>query len=111
LYNFFRRLISLLLLQHIRLFATEHLASLLRSSTSSHSAPCHFSAHWQIALLVQQLYDSAPEVVQFALETLEKACNQRETLELVVGMRPALDLLGEAGEGLLTRCVFESSSL
>lgn len=36
---------------------------------------------------------------------LEKACENDETLEMVVGMRPALDLLGEVGVSLLIKCV------
>ncbi|GAA5909150.1 hypothetical protein JCM6882_001203 [Rhodosporidiobolus microsporus] len=89
--------------KHIRLFATRHLATLLRHSTSSGTSPCPFSATWQVALLVQQLYDSAPEVVHFAVHVLEDLCQEKETLEMVVGMRPALDLLGEVAQGLLTR--------
>ncbi|GAA6031289.1 hypothetical protein JCM8097_005586 [Rhodosporidiobolus ruineniae] len=89
--------------KHIRLFATSHLAHLLHSSTRSGSSPCPLSSTWQVALLVQQLYDSAPEVVHLAVRVLEDACAVEETLEMVVGMRPALDLLGEVGEGLLTR--------
>lgn len=61
---------------------------------------------WQTHLLVPQLYDSAPEVVYLALEVLEQACAASvETLEKVVEMRPALDLLGERAEGLLIQCV------
>ncbi|GJN92824.1 hypothetical protein Rhopal_005862-T1 [Rhodotorula paludigena] len=81
--------------KHIRLFATRHLSSLMR--LASPSIPS-----WQTHLLVPQLYDSAPEVVYLALEVLEQACAASvETLEKVVEMRPALDLLGERAEGLL----------
>ncbi|GAA5975076.1 hypothetical protein JCM11641_000022 [Rhodosporidiobolus odoratus] len=84
----------------IRLFATQHLSSLLSSSTSD--GPLR--DEWKLALLVQQLYDSAPEVARFALHKLEEVCQNRETLELVVRKRPALDLLGgRLGEGLLIR--------
>lgn len=86
-------------MQHIRLFATRHLSSLMR--LASPSIPS-----WQTHLLVPQLYDSAPEVVYLALEVLEQACAASvETLEKVVEMRPALDLLGERAEGLLIQCV------
>ncbi|GAA6003547.1 TORC2 complex subunit TSC11 [Rhodotorula paludigena] len=81
--------------KHIRLFATRHLSSLMH--IASPSIPS-----WQTHLLVPQLYDSAPEVVYLALEVLEQACAASvETLEKVVEMRPALDLLGERAEGLL----------
>ncbi|GAA5842816.1 hypothetical protein JCM11251_001496 [Rhodosporidiobolus azoricus] len=89
--------------KHIRLYATYHLATLLRHSTVSGTSACPYSSTWQVALLVQQLYDSAPEIVQFAVQVLEDVCQERETLEMVVGMKPALDLLGDVAQGLLTR--------
>ncbi|GAA5864925.1 hypothetical protein JCM8547_004239 [Rhodosporidiobolus lusitaniae] len=89
--------------KHIRLFSTSHLSHLLHLSTLSGSSPCPLSSEWQVSLLVQQLYDSAPEVVLYAVEVLERACENRETLEMVVRMRPALDMLGEVGRGLLMR--------
>ncbi|BGP18107.1 hypothetical protein JCM10213v2_006158 [Rhodosporidiobolus nylandii] len=97
--------------KHIRLFATAHLASLLRLSTSSGTSPCPYSAEWQISLLVQQLYDSAPEVVALAVQVLEVACQERETLEMVVRMRPALDLLGDVAMGLLTKFLSTDSGV
>ncbi|GAA6004172.1 hypothetical protein JCM10207_002465 [Rhodosporidiobolus poonsookiae] len=83
--------------KHVRLFATRHLASLIHPTPSPSTRPsaCGPTAEWQLSLLVQQLYDSAPEVVAFTLATLDAACAERkDTLEAIVRMRPALDLLG-----------------
>jgi hypothetical protein len=95
--------------QNIRLFATKHLATLLDVGSPASTAACTSrrpaADEWQVSLLVQQLYDSASEVVQRAVQVLEKACENNETLEMVVSMKPALDLLGEVGVPLLIKCV------
>ncbi|BGP49997.1 hypothetical protein JCM10450v2_005902 [Rhodotorula kratochvilovae] len=76
--------------KHIRLFATRHLSTLISASPSL--------ALWQIHLLVQQLYDSAPEVVSLAISILSSACASLDVLRAVVALRPALEVLphGEA---------------
>ncbi|GAA5937590.1 TORC2 complex subunit TSC11 [Sporobolomyces koalae] len=86
--------------QHVRLFATNFLASLIRQSSASHSTRC---AEWQIDLLVPQLYDPAPEVTKLAISVLTLACTHQETLEMVVRKRPEVEhLAGDAVE-LLTQ--------
>ncbi|KAF2457821.1 cytosolic regulator pianissimo [Lineolata rhizophorae] len=60
-------------------------------------------AEWAIRLLVMQLYDPEIEVCEVAVKILEEACSQKESLEFVVKLRPALDHLGEIGAPLLLR--------
>ena len=86
--------------QHIRLFATNHLASLIRQSSSSHKSQC---SEWQIDLLVPQLYDPSPEVTQLAISILSQACTNERTLEMVVRKRPEVEHLGEGAVELLTQ--------
>ncbi|GAA6053956.1 hypothetical protein JCM3770_004640 [Rhodotorula araucariae] len=76
--------------KHIRLFATRHLSALVSASPSC--------ASWQIHLLVQQLYDSAPDVVALAISVLSSACASLDVLRAVVALRPALEVL-PAGDG------------
>ncbi|EGU12160.1 hypothetical protein RTG_01774 [Rhodotorula toruloides ATCC 204091] len=101
--------------KNIRLFATDHLGTLLDVVSPVSNAPCTSrrpaAEEWQVGLLVQQLYDSASEVVHQAVKVLEKACENDETLEMVVGMRPALDLLGEVGVPLLIKFLSTSAGV
>lgn len=64
---------------------------------------------WAIKLLVTQLYDPEVEVCATAVKILEKACNNKSSLEFIVECRPALDHLGEIGAPLLLR--FLSTSI
>ncbi|TNY18128.1 Rapamycin-insensitive companion of mTOR, N-term-domain-containing protein [Rhodotorula diobovata] len=90
--------------KHIRLFATQHLSKLLAASL----AP----APWQIQLLVQQLYDSAPEVVSLAISILSAACASLDVLRAVVALRPALEVLPDhEGEPLLTLFLADSEGV
>ncbi|GAA5918699.1 hypothetical protein JCM1841_006247 [Sporobolomyces salmonicolor] len=88
--------------KHIRLFATRHLATLLLT-TAATASPLGRAEEWQIDLLVPQLYDPSPEVTELAVQVLDQACQETETLEMVVRKRPALDHLGDVGVGLLTK--------
>lgn len=88
-------------LQHVRIFATQHLAKLCREAVDAQE--------WQIRLLLTQLYDPSPEVCELSVRVLEEACRSLETLELVVQMRPSLDHLGDVGTVLLTRLVLSAS--
>ncbi|GEM10208.1 cytosolic regulator Pianissimo [Rhodotorula toruloides] len=101
--------------KNIRLFATDHLATLLDvvspASTTACTSRRPAAEEWQVGLIVQQLYDSASEVVQQAVKVLEKACENDETLEMVVRMRPALDLLGEVGVPLLIKFLSTSAGV
>jgi len=81
--------------QHIRLYATRHLGSLIRESVNVNS--------WTLRLLLTQLYDPAPEVCQMAVEFLDEACDSKEILQLIVEMHPTMDHLGEIGQGLLLK--------
>lgn len=60
-------------------------------------------AEWAIQLLITQLYDPEIEVCEAAVQILEEACNDPDSLEYVVRCRPALDHLGEIGAPLLLR--------
>ena len=64
---------------------------------------------WAIRALVTQLYDPEVEVSATAIKTLEKACNTKTYLEMVVECKPGLDHLGEIGAPLLLR--FLSTSI
>ncbi|KAF9533164.1 Rapamycin-insensitive companion of mTOR, N-term-domain-containing protein [Crepidotus variabilis] len=81
--------------KHIRLYATNHLGTLIRGSTKANA--------WTLRLLLTQLYDPAPEVCEMAVEFLEEACESKEILQLAVEMHPTMDHLGEIGQGLLLK--------
>ncbi|KAH9480426.1 Target of rapamycin complex 2 subunit ste20 [Psilocybe cubensis] len=81
--------------KHIRLYATKHLGSLIRSSPNANA--------WTLRLLLTQLYDPAPEVCELAVEYLEEACDSKEILQLVVEMQPTMDHLGDIGHRLLLK--------
>lgn len=83
----------------VRLFATEHLSSLITHSNERSRK----TADWAIRLLITQLYDPHTEICEAAVRVLEEACNAREHLEYIVELRPALDHLGEVGGPLLLR--------
>lgn len=100
--------------KEVRMFATNHLHSLIQSTlpVSSSVGPSQKdteTAQWAIRLLITQLYDPDVEVCETAVKILEEACNVRERLEYVVRCRPALDHLGEIGAPLLLR--FLSTSI
>ncbi|KAG8875681.1 hypothetical protein FRB97_004816 [Tulasnella sp. 331] len=79
----------------IRLFATNHLIQLIRTSSKANE--------WTLHLLLTQLYDPAEEVCELAAQYLEEACESMELLEMVVQMQPTLDHLGEIGHPLLLK--------
>lgn len=81
--------------QELRLFATNHLIQLIRTSSNAHE--------WTLHLLLTQLYDPAEEVCELAAQYLEEACESMELLEMVVQMQPTLDHLGEIGHPLLLK--------
>lgn len=58
---------------------------------------------WLVRLLVQQLYDSATDVVKLALSVLEDICQDDDVLEQVLALQPALELVGEHSAELLKR--------
>lgn len=81
--------------QHIRLYATEHLSEMILHSPTANT--------WTLRLLLTQLYDPAMEVCQLATQFLEEACESVDILRLVVAMQPTLDHLGDVGHGLLLK--------
>ncbi|GAA5961649.1 hypothetical protein JCM3765_000463 [Sporobolomyces pararoseus] len=93
--------------KHIRLFATNHLATLIRESSNSvnnaRSSSNSAALEWQIDLLVPQLYDPAPEVTQLAVSILTRACTNEDTLEMVVRKQPQVEHLGDVAVDLLTQ--------
>lgn len=84
-------------LQHIRLFATKHLGSLIRGSTTANA--------WTLRLLLTQLYDPSTEVRGVAVQFLEEVCEDSDVLQTVVEMQPTLDHLGQVGHPLLLKLV------
>ncbi|XP_006462786.1 hypothetical protein AGABI2DRAFT_186649 [Agaricus bisporus var. bisporus H97] len=87
--------------KHIRLYATEHLGSLIRSSISANA--------WTMRLLLTQLYDPAPEITEVAVQFLEEVCESKEFLQMVVELQPAMSHLGDIGDALLLK--FMSTSM
>lgn len=83
------------------MFATQHLSKLTKESPQAQE--------WQIRLLLTQLYDPSAEVCECAVRVLETICENVETLQLVVAMKPSLDHLGDMGAVLFTRLVYHSS--
>ena len=81
--------------QQIRLYATNHLGGLIRSSQTAHA--------WMLRLLLTQLYDPAVEVRELAVRFLEEACESTSVLQTVVEMQPTLDHLGQVGHPLLLK--------
>ncbi|KZS99473.1 uncharacterized protein LAESUDRAFT_816934 [Laetiporus sulphureus 93-53] len=81
--------------KHIRLFATNHLGTLIRASPVANT--------WTLRLLLTQLYDPALEVREVAVHFLEEACEAPDVLQTVVEMQPTLDHLGEIGHLLMLK--------
>ncbi len=79
----------------VRLFATWHLAELIRQYTLPANAKngSDVQSDWTINLLLTQLYDPAVEVRQLATKVVEEVCTSNCILEKVVSMRPTLDHL------------------
>ncbi|KAN0062384.1 hypothetical protein ACQY0O_005266 [Thecaphora frezii] len=94
--------------RHMRLFATRHLAELIRCLILTGNAARPPAAEddggeWMISLLLSQLYDPSIEVRELAVKVLEESCASIEVLEKVVAMRPTLDHLGDIGHPLLLK--------
>ncbi|SJX66514.1 related to protein ste16 [Sporisorium reilianum f. sp. reilianum] len=89
----------------VRLFATRHLAELIRQQTLPANAKSgsDVQGDWTIGLLLTQLYDPSVDVRQLATKVVEEACTSSHILEKVVSMRPTLDHLGELGHPLLLK--------
>ncbi|KAJ1038031.1 hypothetical protein NDA10_005530 [Ustilago hordei] len=89
----------------VRLFATRHLAELIRQQTLPANAKNGSDAQsdWTISLLLTQLYDPSVDVRQLATKVVEEACASSHILEKVVSMRPTLDHLGDLGHPLLLK--------
>ena len=81
---------------HIRLYATQHLGRLVLASAGE-------ANEWTLRLLITQLYDPSTDVCEMAVHFLEEACEAPAALEMVVGMRPFLEHLGDVGHPLLLR--------
>ncbi|GJJ68152.1 rapamycin-insensitive companion of mTOR [Entomortierella parvispora] len=88
--------------KHIRLFATQHLGTILKNEKTD-------SNDWAIQLLCTQLCDPSTDVSHMAVRTLDEACSCRENLDTLIRLRPSLDHLGEAGNPLMFR--FLSTSM
>src|SRR6266699_2438920 len=94
----------------IRIHATNVLRKpAIRSTSTSPFGHGVGDSKWAIQLLVTQLYDPEVDVCATAVKILEKACNNKSSLEFIVECRPALDHLGEIGAPLLLR--FLSTSI
>ncbi|KAG0286513.1 hypothetical protein BGZ96_009391 [Linnemannia gamsii] len=88
--------------KHIRLFATQHLGTVLKNARGD-------SSGWGIRLLYTQLCDPSPEVSHMAVRALDDACSHQKNLDLLIRLRPNLDHLGEAGSPLLLRFLSTSN--
>ncbi|KAL7752498.1 hypothetical protein RI367_002032 [Sorochytrium milnesiophthora] len=84
-----------------RLFATNHLRMLLRSSEKDMS-------EWLISILVNQLYDPAPRIIHAACRALDEACEVDDGLATLVRLQPSLDHVLGIEDSLFLR--FLSSS-
>ncbi len=94
----------------IRIHATNVLRKhVIRTSMGAPFGHGVGDSKWAIRLLVTQLYDPEVDVGATAVKILEKACNDKSSLEFIVECRPALDHLGEIGAPLLLR--FLSTSI
>ncbi|KAF9580285.1 hypothetical protein BGW38_003131, partial [Lunasporangiospora selenospora] len=82
--------------KHIRLFATQHLGSVVKNEKSEFN-------EWAVRLLCTQLCDPSLDVCHMAVRALDEACSNRKNLDLLIKLRPTLDHLGEAGNPLLLR--------
>ncbi|KAF8934324.1 hypothetical protein BGZ58_005786 [Dissophora ornata] len=82
--------------KHIRLYATQHLGTVIKSDRNEFN-------DWGIRLLCTQLCDPSQDVCHMAVRALDDACTQRKNLDLLIRLRPNLDHLGEAGNPLLLR--------
>ncbi|KAK5821402.1 Rapamycin-insensitive companion of mTOR, N-term-domain-containing protein [Linnemannia elongata] len=82
--------------KHIRLFATQHLGTVLKNERGE-------SSDWGIRLLYTQLCDPSSDVSHMAVRALDDACSHHKNLDLLIRLRPNLDHLGEAGSPLLLR--------
>ena len=89
----------------VRLFATRHLAELIRQQTLPANAKngSDVQSDWTLSLLLTQLYDPSVDVRQLATKVVEEACTSSHILEKIVSMRPTLDHLGELGHPLLLK--------
>lgn len=89
----------------VRLFATRHLAELIRQQTLPANAKngSDSQSDWTLSLLLTQLYDPSVDVRQLATKVVEEACASSQILEKVVSMRPTLDHLGDLGHPLLLK--------
>lgn len=76
------------------MFATRHLGRLTEQRQAE---------HWQLELLVTQLYDPAFAVCEAAANYLEGACEDPSLLETVVNLRPTFDHLGNIGQWLFMK--------
>jgi len=86
----------------VRFLATRHLRVLLRAGVSGF-------ADWVIKLLVKQLSDEDPKVVNEALSILDEACDDTECLESMIAKRPKLTDMGEKGKNLVIRFLSRST--
>ncbi|KAG0211245.1 hypothetical protein BGX33_004424 [Mortierella sp. NVP41] len=82
--------------KHIRLFATQHLGTVLKNDRGE-------SSDWGIRLLYTQLCDPSADVSHMAVRALDDACSHQKNLNLLIRLRPNLDHLGDAGSPLLLR--------
>jgi len=86
----------------IRFLATRHLKVLLRAGVSGFP-------NWGIKLLVKQLLDNDRNVNSQALAVLDEACDETDCLESLIGRKPPLNEMGEAGKNLFIRFLSRES--
>ncbi|KAF9327607.1 hypothetical protein BG006_009105 [Podila minutissima] len=82
--------------KHIRLYATQHLGTVIRNEKNEFN-------DWSIRLLCTQLCDPSLDVCHMAVRALDEACSHKKNLDLLIRLKPNLDHLGDAGNPLLLR--------
>ncbi|KAG0034907.1 hypothetical protein BGZ81_002314 [Podila clonocystis] len=82
--------------KHIRLYATQHLGTVIRNEKNEFH-------DWGIRLLCTQLCDPSLDVCHMAVRALDEACSHKKNLDLLIRLKPNLDHLGDAGKPLRLR--------
>ncbi|KAI9208047.1 Rapamycin-insensitive companion of mTOR, N-term-domain-containing protein [Polychytrium aggregatum] len=88
--------------KEMRLYATELLCNLLRDGAEGFS-------DWGVRLMVPQIYDPSVDIREKTSVALKLACEQANSLETVIELKPKLELLEANAEPILLRVLGVSS--
>ncbi|XP_050435860.1 rapamycin-insensitive companion of mTOR [Adelges cooleyi] len=84
--------------QKSRLYATRFLRTLLRFNALRAEDPM-VTGLWILELLISQISDDNPVVSMAALEAVDEACDYKDYLKILIGLRP--NVLHNSDQGLL----------